>query len=379
MIFQPEIPCIRLGKLRPMARELCMTRLRAGGCLLLLSALASLAGCGMPAQPLAPTLKLPLAVKDLWASRSANAVELNWTMPSRTTDNTPLEGKVPVYVWRSTSDQRRDLVGDFSVEPGKPGEYSDVLPPEMQTGPQLFLTYVVELLNHTGHSVGLSNMAYSAAGAAPPAITNLTAKLVSDGVQLHWEASATATGAVRIHRKLLDAPPAKSSSPQGSEQEPAVVTLLVAAKDGKDSGAGLDASAVFGRHYQYWVERVLPVHAGGHEVDIDSSPSNIVDVQTKDVFPPKSPQQVVAVATQGAVDLSWAANTEPDLAGYIVYRSESGEKPERVSPAGTPLIAPAFRDTSAKAGHTYSYSVSAVDTSGNESPRSTEAEETLPQ
>jgi len=104
-----------------------------------------------------------------------------------------------------------------------------------------------------------------------------------------------------------------------------------------------------------------------------------VNVDTKDVFPPKPPQQVVAVATEGAVDLSWAANTEPDLAGYIVYRSDSGSNPERISPPGAPLIAPAFRDTSAKAGHTYRYSVSAVDTNGNESSRSTDAEETLPQ
>jgi hypothetical protein len=379
MIFQPEIPCNRLGGLRPTTREICMTRVRAGAFLLCLSALASLAGCGMPAQPLAPTLKLPLAVKDLRASRSANTVSLSWTMPTRTTDNTPLEGKVPVYVWRSTSDLRRDLVGDFSVEPGKPGEYSDVLPADMQSGPQLSLNYAVELLNHTGHSVGLSNMADSAAGAAPPAIMNLTAKLAEDGVQLHWEAAAAATGAVRIHRKLLDAPSAKSDSAHGSEQEPAVVSLLVPATNGKDFGAALDKSATFGRHYQYWVERVLSVHVAGHEVEISSSPSNTVNVDTKDVFPPKPPQQVVAVATEGAVDLSWAANTEPDLAGYIVYRSDSGSNPERISPPGAPLIAPAFRDTSAKAGHTYRYSVSAVDTNGNESSRSTDAEETLPQ
>ena len=109
------------------------------------------------------------------------------------------------------------------------------------------------------------------------------------------------------------------------------------------------------------------------------TPSNMVDVETKDVFPPKPPQQVVAVATEGAVDLSWAANTELDLAGYIVYRSESGAKPKRISPSGAPLIAPAFRDTSAMAGHTYRYSVSAVDTSGNESSWSSDAEETLPQ
>jgi hypothetical protein len=361
-------------------RRFCRKGIRLSGSMLLLLSIGVLAGCGMPSPPLAPTLKLPAPVKDLGATRSGTTVRLAWTMPRRTTDNISLVGKMPVYVWRTTANRNRDLVGDFSLEPGGTGEFADVLPPELQSGSPLALYYTVELLNHTGHSAGLSNLAYSAAGAAPPAVTELSAQLASDGVQLHWEEAGigTATAELRIHRRLLDAPPAKTTSPQVNGQEPAAITLLVTPDDAKDHGAALDASVVFGRHYQYWVERVLQTKVDGHSVEILSAPSNTVDVQTKDIFPPKAPQQLAAVATRGVVDLSWSANTEPDLAGYIVYRCETGGKPERVSPADVPLIAPTFRDTSTEPGVTYRYSVSAVDNSGNESPRSAEAEETVP-
>jgi hypothetical protein len=357
-----------------------MTGIRLPQSMILLLSIGVLAGCGMPSQPLAPTLKLPTPVRDLGATRSGTTVRLAWTMPRRTTDSLSLAGKVPVYVWRTSGNRARDLVGDFSLEPGVAGQYTDPLPPELQTGSPLALAYTVELLNHTGHSAGLSNMAYSAAGAEPPAVTGLSAQLALDGVRLHWEAGeiGTATEKFRIHRKLIDVPSDKSASPQVNGQEPAAVTLLVTPRDGEDHGVALDSSVVFGRHYQYWVERVLLAKVDERSIELLSAASNTVELQTKDVFPPKPPQQLVAVATQGAVDLSWSANTEPDLAGYIVYRSDTAGAPVRVSPADVPLIAPTFRDATTEPGHTYRYSVSAVDNSGNESPRSAEAEETVP-
>jgi fibronectin type 3 domain-containing protein len=69
------------------------------------------------------------------------------------------------------------------------------------------------------------------------------------------------------------------------------------------------------------------------------------------------------------IDLSWSSNVETDLAGYHVYRSEQQDTPGQLL---TPdlLLSPAYRDTSVQPGHTYWYSVTAVDRSGNESARS---------
>ena len=93
-----------------------------------------------------------------------------------------------------------------------------------------------------------------------------------------------------------------------------------------------------------------------------------------DTFPPSVPQGVVAAAVENSestppsqeIDLSWSINSEQDLAGYRVYRSErEGEKGPLVTQ--DLLLSPAYRDTSVAFGHRYWFSVTAVDLSGNES------------
>jgi fibronectin type 3 domain-containing protein len=64
------------------------------------------------------------------------------------------------------------------------------------------------------------------------------------------------------------------------------------------------------------------------------------------------------------------------LAGYNVYRHEQDSQPVKLNLEA--VKAPTFRDTEVAAGHQYSYSVSAVDVRGNESPRSEEASESVP-
>ena len=80
-----------------------------------------------------------------------------------------------------------------------------------------------------------------------------------------------------------------------------------------------------------------------------------------------------------AVDLSWEANAEPDLAGYFVYRRDTGAQAPAARMNMQILPAPSFHDAAIMAGHTYAYSVSAVDKSGNESTHSVESTEEIPQ
>jgi fibronectin type 3 domain-containing protein len=87
-----------------------------------------------------------------------------------------------------------------------------------------------------------------------------------------------------------------------------------------------------------------------------------------DTVPPAIPDGLAAwnVASQG-VTLTWSANvSDPDLAGYLVYRSESRSGPFRpVRP--DPVTSNSWTDTHTELGHTYYYRVSARDTSNNES------------
>jgi endonuclease I/fibronectin type 3 domain-containing protein len=94
-----------------------------------------------------------------------------------------------------------------------------------------------------------------------------------------------------------------------------------------------------------------------------------------DTTPPAAPTGLAAVAGDGAVDLDWDDNTEGDLIGYNVYRSETGGAPfSRVNPAL--VTASSYHDGTVTNGVTYTYAVAAVDTSANESAMSATAQAT---
>ncbi len=76
---------------------------------------------------------------------------------------------------------------------------------------------------------------------------------------------------------------------------------------------------------------------------------------------------MVAAGGSQLVDLSWNANTEGDLAGYNLYRSDN-EQTGFVKLNNTALIADTlFQDTGLEDSTSYFYKVSAVDLAGNES------------
>ena len=72
----------------------------------------------------------------------------------------------------------------------------------------------------------------------------------------------------RIHRTMLDADSAKKTSSAGSREVPVSMTLLVTPNEGKDRGMALDASAVLGHKYEYWIERLIHDEVGGKPVEI---------------------------------------------------------------------------------------------------------------
>ena len=80
-------------------------------------------------------------------------------------------------------------------------------------------------------------------------------------------------------------------------------------------------------------------------------------------------------ATTGSATLSWSANTEPDLAGYKVY---VGTQPGTY---GAPIATGAsttYTVGGLAGGRTYYFSVSAVDSAGNESAPSSEVSKPVP-
>ncbi|HPC16914.1 MAG TPA: leucine-rich repeat domain-containing protein [Candidatus Hydrogenedentes bacterium] len=88
---------------------------------------------------------------------------------------------------------------------------------------------------------------------------------------------------------------------------------------------------------------------------------------------PDAPQGLTAIPGATQILLRWEPNTEPDLKGYRVYRSDS---PTGTPAPITPIAIPYLRhvDTTAAPGHSYFYMVTAVDTQDNESDYSEQVE-----
>lgn len=103
-------------------------------------------------------------------------------------------------------------------------------------------------------------------------------------------------------------------------------------------------------------------------------------VTPKDTFPPVAPRSLQAIAGPGVINLIWDANSEGDLAGYLVLRGEApGDTLLAITPE--PVTSTTFRDENVRAGTRYVYVVVAVDRAvpQNVSPQSNRAEETARQ
>jgi Fibronectin type III domain len=343
----------------------------------------TMVGCGAPAAPAPPSLNLPTPAVNLSAVRIGDSVHLAWTMPTRTTDHLPLRHPVTARICRAVDGDACTNVGTLSLAPGAAGTYADVLPSDLSHKPERPLRYEVALQNHAGKSAGPSNPAYGAAGNSPAAVTGLTGQLRQDGVLLSWKPVPEPGHSIlfRIERLQLTVPASQEarSSPLAPSPPSPTQTLVVHGRDGEDPGHAIDTSALFNQRYRYVVERVASFDFSGRSVEVQGAPSEAIEVTTTDVFPPAVPQGLVAVAdsTAGAIDLSWTPDGDSDLAAYRVYRRDvqGGLPAQRVASVG---VETSFRDTGVQPEHTYAYSVSAVDQSGNESKRSPEVEETLP-
>jgi hypothetical protein len=417
----------------PLSRPWSTDRRLAASAAALLLSLAT--GCASPGPPHAPTLNLPQLVKDLAANRVGDEVNLHWTTPTKTTDGLFIKGPITAEICRladpspakTTPAPTCTPVKRLLVQPG-PSQTSETLPHPLTLDPVTLLTYRVQLFNAKTHSAGLSSEAFAASGAAPPPVQQLHATSVPTGAMLEWQRQNT-SASVELDRlidgailpskqpppqKTTDKSKSKSNSkakgkpaPQPApaspakqpfESQPAApveVKLLASgqpsASGPSDAGGTIDRTAEQGQTYRYTAQRVRSATLTGqtpasHKLELRSTISPPITLLVRDTFPPAAPAGLAAVPggaspAPNSIDLSWDPNTEPDLAGYIVYRqqiSSTGVQAgqfTRLNP--TAVIGPSFRDQTAAVGQRYAYRVTAVDTAGNESAPSADVQEIL--
>jgi len=101
---------------------------------------------------------------------------------------------------------------------------------------------------------------------------------------------------------------------------------------------------------------------------VESARSNEACVAVRDIVPPATPTGVAALGGPEGVEVSWSPSTDADLATYRVYRQAPGGPRERVGEILPPETS--LRDRTAAPGVRYVYTLTTVDTAGNESPPS---------
>jgi hypothetical protein len=157
--------------------------------------------------------------------------------------------------------------------------------------------------------------------------------------------------------KLPEAPPPGGVMPTPVNDKPLLAPPL------------LDRRVQFGADRCYAVRTLTQIGTFA----IESDPSEPVCIALVDRFAPAAPTGLQAVAGEGAISLIWEANSEADLLGYLILRSEGTGAPKALTPA--PITETTFRDTTAAKGVRYSYVIVALDKAKNQSQPSNKVEE----
>ncbi len=185
---------------------------------------------------------------------------------------------------------------------------------------------------------------------APAPVASLEAQMTEEDIRLRWP-PVEGTG---VRANLY-----RGAGGAGAEGEPY-------ASAAASEGVFLDRKVAPGEAYEY----ALRIARGEGAAACESTPAT-ASTRAVDTFPPSAPRGVAAVAEQALIRLFWSPGSEPDLAGYVVYR-RAGEEGDWLRMNEALLTDTSWADTSVEPGIVYTYVVTAVDGAAapNESGRS---------
>lgn len=315
-------------------------------------ALLAAAGCGYSGDPLPPLANVPSRVMDLSAVQRGDRIVATFTLPKQTTEGMAIKGelKLDLRIGPVPNPYQEDvwLAGAMGVPPGvvENGSVTYEIPSVPWTGKEAAIG--VRVSGPNGKESAWSNLAVVPVVAPLPTPADVRAENTAQGVRLSWQAAGMA---FRIFRRSGTEPFAQVAE---TPQSP-----------------WTDTSTEFGKTYIYQVQTFAKL---GDNHEAESELSQQVSITPQDVFPPAVPAGLRATPTPNSVELTWDANTEPDLAGYRIYRAVDGGPFEKIADLST---LPTYSDRAVEHGKAYRYAVSAIDQAGNESMRSPVAEAVL--
>ena len=337
---------------------------------LILACIILLVGCGRKGMPVPPGTIRPTAVKDLSYRIMPNGVELSWTVPIRNRDGSPVESIKGFDLFKAEGPVDETCEGcppqfGHPIEvpfEARPEEARKMYYEDRTLSPGTRYIYEVRTVKGWLNISDPSNRVSFAWHVPPTAPPRLTAQPTPDGIYISWLPAATWADETPVDRHLSY----RIYRTKTGEDDWKPIHELV------DSNGFFDETAKKGDQYSYKVSAVLIYHG----TEIEGPQSQEVTAQPRDLTPPRAPEGLVAVYHHAlgkeayGVELLWQESSEPDLAGYLVYRRDKDGLVDKLN--HVPVAISRFIDKTRLPSGTYEYWVTAVDQAKppNESPPS---------
>ena len=354
---------------------------------LLLTALLTglLTGCGKIGEPLPPIARAALSIEELRVEQEGGGLVLRFPLARpremRRVARVEVyrlveEGSDPAGVPPDLFVARASVIAVIQAEqiPADRSTVTYVDPLDVKTlRAGIRYRYAVRVINRTGAGADLSNYALIqplAEVAGPP--QELRASQEERQIIITWNApAANFNGTLPVNLAGYNL------------YRRAVGTEVPGVRL---NGAPLrdplfrDLKFEFGTSYEYQVRAVSrPAGSPDSGPGIESDASLPLVHTAQDTFPPTPPIAVTIASINRTVSIFWPLNSEPDVAGYNIYRAgESDGQLTAWQRLNTTIqLSGSWRDEKVTAGRTYHYRITAVDLLGNESLPSAVVSETV--
>jgi len=361
----------------------------------LIALLLAAAACGKKGGILPPFVYVPQKAENLKAVQRGQHILLDWTNPESYIDGRPLAGISAIEVWIYEAESAPPpgapvlIAGEFESKARRLAVLEQIEPPPQdpkkepkkkegpaepkniatKAGERIFQYLLTEKDLKAGRLLfavrgkeakkgrfsDFSDHAAVSPQPLPLPPANIRAQVYEDRVEISWDApqenfdhSAPALlKGYNIYR--ID------SSHKLQRLNPGLV------REEKFN----DADFLFGQTYRYFVRAAASEAAPVQE----SEDSATTEVTPKDDFPPAAPAGLTAIKGANFITLIWDSGRAKDLAGYKVWRREAGQ--DRFVPlTAQSILENTYTDTSVEKDKRYEYAITALDRSGNESPKS---------
>jgi hypothetical protein len=334
------------------------------------------AGCAKIADVRPPLVRIPKPATDLAARQVSDFVMLSVSMPAQNTDGSPVSTLRKANIYRFSQDKRPAAGRPLSdTEFLKQAVLIESIPStsfagylnngafriqdrlQLPSGDSIDsheFEYAALFVNNKNQAAGLSNRVRIELIPIPPPPDSLSATVTEHSIQLKWDApiqNMDGSEPARIAGYEIFRSEARDSFPT----TPVNATPL-------EKAEFEDRNFEFDKTYYYEVRTI----GSFQNPRAESLPSKAFEVAARDTFAPSPPGDFKALLEGGTVILLWTPSRSNDVAGYRIYRQETGTKTRRL--VQNDLVSSwSFRDHQVTPGKSYEYGVTAVDFHGNES------------